>query len=119
MFCDIVMPDGSPSYADPRYVLKRTLSKAAEKGFTFYTHPEIEFYVFKNEPKDGEEPVPVDSSGYFDHTTQALGATSVARPSPTSRRWASRSSTATTRAGPASRRSTCATPTRSPRPTTS
>jgi len=74
MFCDIVMPDGSPSYADPRYVLKRTLSKAAEKGFTFYTHPEIEFYVFKNEPKEGEEPVPVDSSGYFDHTTQALGA---------------------------------------------
>ncbi|MGN6132657.1 MAG: glutamine synthetase beta-grasp domain-containing protein, partial [Nocardioidaceae bacterium] len=47
MFCDIVMPDGSPSYADPRYVLKRTLSKAAEKGFTFYTHPEIEFYLFK------------------------------------------------------------------------
>jgi glutamine synthetase len=74
MFCDIVMPDGSPSYADPRYVLKRTLSKAAEKGFTFYTHPEIEFYVFKHEPKDGEVPVPVDSSGYFDHTTQALGA---------------------------------------------
>ena len=74
MFCDIVMPDGSPSYADPRYVLKRTLSRAAEKGFTFYTHPEIEFYVFKNEPKDGQEPIPVDSSGYFDHTTQALGA---------------------------------------------
>ena len=26
MFCDIVMPHGSPSYADPRYVLKRTLT---------------------------------------------------------------------------------------------
>ena len=25
MFCDIRMPDGSPSYADPRYVLKRAL----------------------------------------------------------------------------------------------
>jgi len=74
MFCDIVMPDGSPSYADPRYVLKRTLSKAAEKGFTFYTHPEIEFYVFKDEPREGVLPVPVDSSGYFDHTNQALGA---------------------------------------------
>src|SRR5574338_248932 len=44
MFCDIVMPDGSPSYADPRHVLKRTLSKAADLGFSFYTHPEIEFY---------------------------------------------------------------------------
>jgi len=74
MFCDIVMPDGSPSYADPRYVLKRTLSRAAEKGFTFYTHPEIEFYLFKHEPEPGVAPVPVDASGYFDHTAQSMGA---------------------------------------------
>ncbi|GAB7005772.1 type I glutamate--ammonia ligase [Nocardioides sp. AN3] len=74
MFCDIVMPDGSPSYADPRFVLKRTLSKAAEKGFTFYTHPEIEFYLFKDAPVDGQPPVPVDQSGYFDHTAQSMGA---------------------------------------------
>jgi len=74
MFCDIVMPDGSPSYADPRFVLKRTLSKAADKGFTFYTHPEIEFYLFKDEPRPGEMPVPVDSSGYFDHTSRARGS---------------------------------------------
>jgi glutamine synthetase len=74
MFCDIVMPDGSPSYADPRFVLKRTLSKAAEKGFTFYTHPEIEFYLFKNAPEPGVEPIPVDRSGYFDHTAQSAGS---------------------------------------------
>jgi len=74
MFCDIVMPDGSPSYADPRYVLKRTLSKAAENGFTFYTHPEIEFYLFKDGPTPGGEPVPVDRSGYFDHTAQSMGS---------------------------------------------
>ena len=24
MFCDILMPDGSPSYADPRHVLRRS-----------------------------------------------------------------------------------------------
>ena len=74
MFCDIVMPDGSPSYADPRFVLKRTLSKAAENGFTFYTHPEIEFYLFKDTPTPGGEPVPVDRSGYFDHTAQSMGS---------------------------------------------
>ena len=74
MFCDIVMPDGSPSYADPRYVLKRTLSAAAEKGFTFYTHPEIEFYLFKDSPSAGADPIPVDRSGYFDHTAQSHGA---------------------------------------------
>src|ERR671920_1249940 len=50
MFCDIMMPDGSASYADPRYVLKRTLGRAADHGFTFYTHPEIEFYLFKDGP---------------------------------------------------------------------
>jgi glutamine synthetase len=74
MFCDIEMPDGSPSYADPRHVLKRTLSTAAEKGFTFYTHPEIEFYLFKDSPEPGAEPVPVDRSGFFDHTAQSKGA---------------------------------------------
>ncbi|MET0999905.1 MAG: glutamine synthetase family protein [Marmoricola sp.] len=74
MFCDIMMPDGSPSYADPRFVLKRTLQKAAEKGFTFYTHPEIEFYLFQGRPGVGEEPIPVDRSGYFDHTAQSRGS---------------------------------------------
>ncbi len=73
MFCDIVMPDGSQSYADPRFVLKRTLTKATEQGFTFYTHPEIEFYLFKDRPRDGSAPEPVDSSGYFDHTSQSSG----------------------------------------------
>ncbi len=74
MFCDIVMPDGSQSYADPRNVLKRMLGRAADLGFTFYTHPEIEFYLFKNGPDQGGDPVPVDRSGYFDHTAQSMGA---------------------------------------------
>jgi glutamine synthetase len=72
MFCDIEMPDGSPSYADPRFVLKRTLSRAADHGFTFYTHPEIEFYLLKDRPTSGAEPEPVDRSGYFDHTSQSV-----------------------------------------------
>ncbi|HEY6934921.1 MAG TPA: glutamine synthetase family protein [Marmoricola sp.] len=74
MFCDIVMPDGSPSYADPRYVLKRNLACAADKGFTFYTHPEVEFYLFNGKPEAGDEPEPVDRSGYFDHTAQSAGS---------------------------------------------
>ncbi len=73
MFCDILLPDGSPSFADPRHVLKRALSKAADLGFTFYTHPEIEFFLFKNAHDAGGSPVPVDHSGYFDHTAQGIG----------------------------------------------
>ena len=72
MFCDILQPDGSPSWADPRHVLRRALSRAAEKGFTFYTHPEIEFFLVEGFPADGTAPVPVDSGGYFDHTTHAV-----------------------------------------------
>ncbi len=73
MFCDILLPDGTPSYADPRYVLKRALTKAADLGFTFYTHPEIEFFLFQDKPDAGLAPVPIDSSGYFDHTPHGLG----------------------------------------------
>jgi glutamine synthetase len=68
MFCDITTPDGQPAVADPRHVLKRTLAKAADAGFTFYTHPEIEFYLLKSSQlgPDGR-PEPVDSAGYFDN----------------------------------------------------
>ena len=72
MFCDIRLPDGSPSWADPRHVLRRMLSRAAERGFTFYTHPEIEFFLLEPPPPDGSVPVPVDAGGYFDNTTHAV-----------------------------------------------
>jgi glutamine synthetase len=69
MFCDILTPDGTPSWADPRHVLRRTLTKAADMGFSFYTHPEIEFFLLKDRPSDGSEPRPVDTGGYFDMTS--------------------------------------------------
>jgi len=72
MFCDLQLPDGSPSWADPRHVLRRTLAAAAEKGFTFYTHPEIEFFLLSDVPSDGSPPTPVDAGGYFDHTSHVL-----------------------------------------------
>ncbi len=72
MFCDILLPDGNASWADPRHVLRRSLSRAAEKGFTFYTHPEIEFFLLEDRPNDGSAPIPVDAGGYFDHTTHAV-----------------------------------------------
>jgi len=67
MFCDITTPDGQPAVADPRNVLKRTLAKAADRGFTFYTHPEIEFYLLTSSKLKNGRPVPVDSAGYFDN----------------------------------------------------
>jgi glutamine synthetase len=74
MFCDILTPDGSPSWADPRQVLKRALGKAADMGFTFYTHPEIEFFLLERRPDGvGDVPRPIDGGGYFDHTPHSVG----------------------------------------------
>jgi glutamine synthetase len=73
MFCDITLPNGEPSPTDPRHVLRRTLAKAAEMGYTCYTHPEIEFFLFKSQPEKGEVPIPVDQGGYFDHTPAVVG----------------------------------------------
>jgi glutamine synthetase len=73
MFGDIMLPDGSPSFADSRYVLKRALAKAADLGFTFYTHPEVEFFLFEHPIIAGASPIPVDQAGYFDHVPHGTG----------------------------------------------
>jgi glutamine synthetase len=74
MFCDILMPDGSPSYADPRHVLRRVMQKGAELGFTFYVHPEVEFFLLHERPRaDLMLPEPIDAGGYFDQTPHDLG----------------------------------------------
>ena len=64
MFCDIQTPDGAPFPGDPRWVLRRNLERAAAKGFTFYVHPEIEFFLFRS----ASAPEPLDQGGYFDLT---------------------------------------------------
>ncbi|UDL75191.1 glutamine synthetase family protein [Corynebacterium uberis] len=71
MFCDIAMPDGQPSWADPRQVLRRQVQAAADDGFTCMVSPEIEFYLFTNAAGEGEDPRPkaTDNGGYFDQAT--------------------------------------------------
>ena len=69
VFCDIHRFDGSPFEGDPRQVLRRHVRDAHEAGFTFYMAPDIEFFYF--EPLvAGQAPVPIDSGGFFDLTTQ-------------------------------------------------
>lgn len=67
MFCDILTPDGQPAAADPRNVLRRALAKASDLGFSFYIHPEIEFYLLKSAQIGDAGPIPVDNAGYFDN----------------------------------------------------
>ncbi|RQD56927.1 glutamine synthetase family protein [Desulfonatronovibrio magnus] len=62
MFCDIKNPDGTPYEGDSRYVLKRALAKAAEKGYNMFVGPELEFFLFE----DSTAPKILDVGGYFD-----------------------------------------------------
>ncbi len=64
MFCDILTPQGQPSTADPRHALRRVLARAADAGYTFYVHPEMEFFLFRAK----DDPTPLDEGGYFDLT---------------------------------------------------
>ncbi|MFC1847751.1 glutamine synthetase family protein [Chloroflexota bacterium] len=64
MFCDILKPGGDPFEGDPRYVLKQNLKRSAEKGYTYYLGPELEYFYFKD--SNGTEGL--DSGGYFDMT---------------------------------------------------
>ncbi|HZK05919.1 MAG TPA: type I glutamate--ammonia ligase [Actinomycetaceae bacterium] len=74
MLCDILTPDLELARTEPRAVLKRALAKAASMGFTFYTHPEIEFYLFDGEAARRGELVPVDNAGYFEHQPSGISA---------------------------------------------
>ncbi|MBP7738986.1 MAG: glutamine synthetase [Spirochaetes bacterium] len=64
MICDIHQMDMTPYEGDSRYILKQNLKKAAARGFTFYTGPEIEFFFFRN----FNQPEILDRGGYFDLT---------------------------------------------------
>jgi len=62
MFCDIYEPSGKPFEGDPRFVLKRNLARAKEKGFIYNVGPELEYFYFSN----SQIPQPLDQGGYFD-----------------------------------------------------
>lgn len=67
--CDILNLDGTPFAGDPRYVLRRALDRAREKGFTFFAAPEIEYFYF--DLSDGG-PRPLEGGSYFDLTIADL-----------------------------------------------
>ncbi|HZL06838.1 MAG TPA: glutamine synthetase family protein, partial [Coriobacteriia bacterium] len=68
MFCDILRPDGRYYEADPRYVLRRQLKRAADMGYTFFVGPELEYYYFTSDT----DPQVLDRGTYFDQTTRDL-----------------------------------------------
>ena len=70
MFADIVLPDGTPYDGDPRWVLRRQLKKAAERDWTYYIGPELEYFYFESD----KYPEVIDLDGYFDMGTVDRGS---------------------------------------------
>lgn len=71
IFCDITRLDGTPFEGDPRHVLRRALTSARNKGFSFYAAPEIEYFYFENSKGT---PQPLDTGSYFDLETSGRGS---------------------------------------------
>lgn len=68
MICDVYTPSGKPFDGDPRGILKRQMEKAKKLGYSFYTGPELEFFLFKKD-NGNLKTLPHDNAGYFDQTT--------------------------------------------------
>jgi len=77
VFCDLYNLDGSPFEGCPRHVLRRSLERARERGFSFFAAPEVEYFYFRGgDPRDPL--VPLDAGSYFELTVGDL-ATSLRR----------------------------------------
>lgn len=66
MFCDVYTSEGKPYEGDPRYVLKRAISRAASMGYEFYVGPECEFFLFNTDENALPTTNTNEKAGYFD-----------------------------------------------------
>lgn len=73
MICDVYKTNGEPFEGDPRYVLKRTLKKASDMGYTFNVGPECEFFLFQTDEVGHPTTITHDTAGYFDLGPADLG----------------------------------------------
>ncbi|QPA32627.1 glutamine synthetase family protein [Thermaerobacillus caldiproteolyticus] len=71
--CSVTNPDGTLFEGDPRNVLKKTVERAAEKGFTISVGPELEFFLFKADENGNPTTELQDNGGYFEPSPKDLG----------------------------------------------
>jgi glutamine synthetase len=73
VICDINLPNGDPFPGDPRGVLKRTIARASEMGFTMNAGMEAEFFLFRPTAEGGASTETHDVGSYFDLAPADLG----------------------------------------------
>ena len=65
VFCDIFNLDGTPFEGCPRHMLRRTLERASQAGYTYFAAPEVEYFYFADDDPS-HQPQPLDTGSYFD-----------------------------------------------------
>lgn len=71
--CSVKNPDGSLYEGDTRNVLKKTVARAAEKGYSICIGPELEFFLFKADEYGNPTNELADHAGYFEPSPKDLG----------------------------------------------
>jgi len=66
LICDVYNPDGAPFVGDPRGVLRKVLTRAADMGYSFNVGPECEFFLFQTDEAGNPTTKTNDEAGYFD-----------------------------------------------------
>lgn len=66
--CDVFNPDDTAFEGDPRYLLRKALREAGDRGFRVYAGPEVEFCLFQS---NGSEPL--DTGAYMDYLPSDAG----------------------------------------------
>lgn len=67
LICDVYTSDGKPFEGDPRYILKKMVSKAQSMGYDqFNVGPECEFFLFLTDNEGKPTTITHDNAGYFD-----------------------------------------------------
>lgn len=71
--CSAANPDGTPFEGDTRNVLKKTVERAANNGYTISVGPELEFFLFKADENGNPTMELSDNGGYFEPSPKDLG----------------------------------------------
>lgn len=71
--CSVTNPDGSLFEGDTRNVLKKTVDRVADKGYSISVGPELEFFLFKNDDNGYATQELTDKAGYFEPSPHDLG----------------------------------------------
>jgi glutamine synthetase len=73
LICNVHTPDDQPFGGDPRAALIRAVQDAKAMGLAYCTSPEMEFFLLRM-GHEGEivPPVPHDSAGYFDASSDTV-----------------------------------------------